>query len=334
MAVCVLGVLGAWQVAAAHLPAGGRGASLTVAPQATDSQRFTVWRVLDARRRGPPDPGLGPASTQSAYLANATEAEVRSTTRVWADAHDLPLETLVTSGVLGLLALVAVLGLAGVRALRGPPERAWAFGAAAALGAYALFEPVNLVLTPLLFFFLGDGRGQVRPRTRWRNLDPTRWPEPAASRAVAGLTVAAALVVSLLMLAGATLERWGQDYGEDWAYRAALRVEPWRVSATEQLAALLAVDGRSGDAGAGAEARSLMADAVHAHPWDVNLRPRAADVDTLLGDPAGSRDWIRQQLERFPGRCGQPRGGGRHRAGSVTSSPQVSHCASTFGPKA
>jgi hypothetical protein len=62
----------------------------------------------------------------------------------------------------------------------------------------------------------------------------------------------------------------------------------------------LAVDGRSGDAGAAAEARALMIDAVHAHPWDVNLRPRAADVDTLLGDAAGSADWIRQQIERFP----------------------------------
>jgi O-antigen ligase len=155
LGVCVAGVLGGWQIAAAHLPAGGRGASVTVAAQATDSQRFTVWRVLATRAVADrPVLGWGPGSTQSAYLANATEAEVRSTTRLWADAHDLPLETLVTSGILGLLALVAVLGLAGIRALRGPPERAWAVGAAAALGAYALFEPVNLVLTPLLFFFL------------------------------------------------------------------------------------------------------------------------------------------------------------------------------------
>jgi hypothetical protein len=107
--------------------------------------------------------------------------------------------------------------------------------------------------------------------------------------------------VSLLMMAGSTLERWGQNYGEEWAYRAALRVEPWRVSATEQLATLLAVDFRSGNAAAGAEARILMSNAVHSHPWDVNLRPLAADVDTLLRDPAGSSEWIRQQIERFPG---------------------------------
>ena len=306
LAVCVLAVLGAWQVAATHLPTGGRGASLTIASQATDSERFTVWRVLLTRAVADhPILGWGPASTQSAYLANATEAEVHRTTRLWSDAHDLPLETLVSSGILGLLALLGVVGLAGVRAVRGPPERAWTFGAAAALGAYALFEPVNLVLTPLLFFFVGMAGAPVQPA-------PGPVPEPAhhtartgglprVAHAVAGLTLAAALVVSLVMLAGATFEQWGQEYGEAWAYRAALRVEPWRVSATEQLAVLLAVDGRRGDASAAAEARTLIGDAVNAHPWDVHLRPRAADIDTLLGDPAGSRDWIRQQLERFPG---------------------------------
>jgi len=309
LAVCVLAVLGAWQIAAAHLPTGGRGASLTVASQATDAQRFTVWRVL-VTRAVPDRPilGWGPGSTQSAYLANATEAQVRSTTRGWADAHDLPLETLVTTGVLGLLALVAVLALAGGRALRGSPEHAWALGAAAALGGYALFEPMNLVLTPLLFFFLAmAGRPEAEPEP-----GPEAGSEPAgraagapglsrALRAVGGLMLAAALAVSLLMFAGATLERWGQDYGEEWAYRDALRVQPWRVSATEQLATQLAVDGRSHQAGAAAEARTLIAEAVRAHPWDVNLRPRAADIDTLLDDPVGSHDWLQQQIQRFPG---------------------------------
>ena len=308
LAVCVLAVLGAWQVAAAHLPTGGRGASLTIASQATDAERFTVWRVLLTRAVADhPILGWGPASTQSAYLANATEAEVQRTTRVWSDAHDLPLEVLVTSGVLGLLALMSVVGLAGVRAVRCPPERAWTFGAAAALGAYALFEPVNLVLTPVLFFFVGMAGAPVQPAP-----GPAPDPDPAhetartgglarAAHALTGLTVAAALVVSLVMLAGATFEQWGQEYGEAWAYRAALRVEPWRVTATEQLAVLLAVDGRSGDTAAASEARTLISDAVAAHPWDVHLRPRAADIDTLLGDPAGSRDWIQQQLARFPG---------------------------------
>jgi hypothetical protein len=112
LAVCVLAVLGAWQAVAAHLPTGGRGATLTVASQLTDTQRFTVWRVLLTRSvEDHPIVGWGPGATQSAYLADATEAEVRSTTRLWADAHDLALETLVTSGVLGLLGLLAVLGL-------------------------------------------------------------------------------------------------------------------------------------------------------------------------------------------------------------------------------
>ena len=304
LAICVLGVLGAWQVIADHLPTGGRGASLTITRQETDAERFTVWRVLLTRAAmDRPVLGWGPASTQSAYLANATVDEVHRTTRQWADAHDLPLETLVTTGVLGLLALLAVLGLAGIRALRGPPERAWALGAAAVLGAFSLIEPVNLVLTPLLFFFLGMAGPPVgEPGTTTEPAEPV-WEARAArvAHALTGLALGAALLVSLLMMTGATLERWGREYGEAWAYRDALRVQPWRVSSTEQLALLLALDGRSGDTAAAAEARRLMADAVAAHPWNVDLRPRAADVETLLQDPAASAAWIQAHLARFPG---------------------------------
>ena len=58
-------------------PHGGPRGHRHVASQATDTQRFTVWRVLGGRAvRMHPWLGWGPAMTQSAYLANATEAEV------------------------------------------------------------------------------------------------------------------------------------------------------------------------------------------------------------------------------------------------------------------
>ncbi len=119
-------------------------------------------------------------------------------------------------------------------------------------------------------------------------------------RLAVGIVLSLSLVVSLTMIAGATFERWGRHYGEEWAYRAALRVQPWRLTSTEQLALQLAAQGRAGDEQAGAEAKRIIAEGVERFPWDVNVRVWAADVDTLLNDPAGSRAWRRQHVERFP----------------------------------
>jgi len=56
---------------------------------------------------------------------------------------------------------------------------------------------------------------------------------PLLGERLGAMHVAAiALLVTLLMLAAATLERWGTAYGEPWAYRDALRLEPWRLSAS------------------------------------------------------------------------------------------------------
>jgi excinuclease UvrABC ATPase subunit len=62
----------------------------------------------------------------------------------------------------------------------------------------------------------------------------------------------------------------------------------------------LAVDGRSGDAAAAGEARDLARSVVAEHPWDVDVRVWAADVEALLRNDAGKHAWIAQQLARFP----------------------------------
>ncbi len=208
--------------------------------------------------------------------------------------------------MLGLAALLVLLGIAGLRALRCPPERAWTFAAAAVLGVFALFEPVGIVLTPLLFFMLGAAGGPPR------DVVPAGAPARVA-RVGAGLVLAAALAVSLLMLAGATLERWGRAYGEEWAYRAALRVQPWRVSATERLALRLAVDGRGGDAAAAAEARDLARSRGGGPP----LGRRRARVGGRRGGAAAERPG-QAGLDRpaggaVPGRPRRPPAGGRRR---------------------
>ena len=163
---------------------------------------------------------------------------------------------------------------------------------------------------------------------------------PRGVRLGVGIVLSLSLVVSLTMIAGATFERWGRQYGEEWAYRAALRVQPWRLTSTEHLALQLAAQGRTGDQQAGAEAKRIIAEGVERFPWDVNVRLWAADVDTLLNDPAGSRAWRRQHVERFPAdetvltddarrRVHAPRRGARHRRLNRLSAPLVFPAADT-----
>jgi hypothetical protein len=109
------------------------------------------------------------------------------------------------------------------------------------------------------------------------------------------------LVLAALEFAAAILEQQGSQYGEPGQLRTALRLEPWRWTARQELAIQLAVAGRSGDAPAGREAQSLMSDGIGARPWDPDARIAASRVDTLLNDPAGARAWLEQQLARFPG---------------------------------
>ncbi|MGB7804350.1 MAG: O-antigen ligase family protein [Actinomycetota bacterium] len=290
-------VLLGWQIAEPMLPGRETGAGAALAPlqgEATDVDRAVMWRVTSGSIGEHPLVGWGPGTTQVAYLTSATPADIEEATRRWADAHNLFLETAVTSGILGLIPLVALLLLLVGRAWRAGPDRAWSLGAAAALGAYAMVEPLNLVLTPLLFLFAAMAAGL---RAREPAADERT---PRGVRLAVGIVLSLSLVVSLTMIAGATFERWGRHYGEEWAYRAALRVQPWRLTSTEQLALQLAAQGRAGDEQAGAEAKRLIAEGVERFPWDVNVRVWAADVDTLLNDPAGSRAWRRQHVERFP----------------------------------
>ena len=308
MAAAVIGPVLVWQLldATAFPDTTGRGEAVTgITAQTTDLDRMTTWRTM---ARGALDRlmlGWGPGSADSAYLATATSADIDETGRGWSDAHNLFIETCVTSGILGLAALVWLVALLVVRSFRGSPDQAWAFGAAAGLAAYSLVEPLGLVLTPLLFLFAGVAAAP--PSTILSNIEagiPSGdWPSRRSrilSLAVA-LALSIAAIVSVQMLVAASLERWGRVYGETWALESALRIQPWRLSASEVLALSWALDGRAGDEAAGERARGLIAEAVRDHPWDSQVRLRAADIETLLRDEAAARAWIEQHLERFPG---------------------------------
>jgi hypothetical protein len=296
----VLATFLVWHLAEPHQPGAPPPETSIQQPgsSATDTGRFTVWRVSARAWLDRPVLGWGPGTTLAAYLHEGTPAEVDAAARGWRDAHDLFLETGVTTGVLGVLALVALLGLAAVRGLRSPPEDAWAVGAAAALAAYALVEPLNLVLTPLLFLTAGvSARSAAARLTRPISERTGR----ALGVGVVTALLAAGLVVASLAFGAAILEEQGTRYGEPGALRTALRLQPWRSTARDQLATQLAIAWRSGDESAGREALDLVADGVRSRPWDPDARIVAARVDTLLNDPAGARAWLLDQLDRFPG---------------------------------
>jgi len=298
--VVVVATFALWQLAEPHMPGAPppEGSIQQLRSSATDTGRFIVWRVTARAWLDRPVLGWGPGTTLAAYLHEGTPAEVTSATRGWPDAHDLFLETGVTTGVVGLLALLALIGLVAVRAVRSPPEAAWAMGVAGALAAYSLVEPLNLVLTPLLFLTAG-----IAARTARGRAETARTPD-RPGRVVGALVTAmlsVGLVLAWLEFAAAILEQQGSQYGEPGQLRTALRLEPWRSTARQELSIQLAVAGRSGDAAAGREAQSLMSDGIGARPWDPDARIAASRVDTLVNDPAGARAWLEQQLARFPG---------------------------------
>ena len=292
----VLATIALWGLASPVLPDGGlRQAGGQFSTLAGEQDRLAVWSA-NARSVGErPVFGWGPGLAWSAFVSSATGEELEVAGRGWADAHALPLQLLVTTGVVGLLAfaLLAWRLLPGL--LRPPHPLAWTAASAIVIGAFSLYEPLNVALTPLLFLFAGAANGE-RADVRASASSGLR---PALAPAVA-LCLVVGLVVSGTALIASSLEQWSRTHFEPSAIRASVRLMPWRLSATERYAIELALDGRAGDPAAAAEARQLIAGAVDDHPWDPGVRLIAADVEMLLRNPAGVQPWIDDHLERFP----------------------------------
>jgi O-antigen ligase/polysaccharide polymerase Wzy-like membrane protein len=236
--------------------------------------------------------GWGPGLTWNGFVAAATAKEIAVATRGWNDAHDIVLQMFGSTGILGggaFLWLGALL-LVGLR--RAPPSRRWVAIAALVLALGALYEPLTVSLTPLLFLFAAaaypEPAGDVTPAV------------PRGLRGAAIAVLAAATVLGAVALTASALEQWGRTHFAEWSLRASLTLQPWRLSAQERLATELALDGRAGDEAAAAKARSTIAHAVDQHPWDPNVRLVASDVERLLKNPEASSAWLAEQHERFP----------------------------------
>ena len=259
-----------------------------------ERQRLAVYGANARAVSERPVLGWGPANGWSGYVSSGTPEQIRTAGRFWADAHNLPLELAVVSGLVGLAAFAWLASRIAPRAIRPSAPRAWIAAAAAVLALYALFEPLDVTLTPLLLLFAGIAAG---PGARVRDAAGRRaWP-----RAGAAVLLAAATTLAAVNLTASGLEEWGRTHFEgDWALRSATSLAPWRITAPEALALYLAVDGRAGDVKAQAEAREVVTDIVRDHPRNPGVRLLAADVELLLRNFTGTQGWIREHLEVFP----------------------------------
>jgi len=257
------------------------------------AQRPAVWTAAARAWTQRPLTGWGPGNTGAATLSAATEAEARTMERIWQDAHNLAVESLVTTGATGLAALTAVFLVALIRLRRGTRSAGWALAAVAALGLHHAIQPMNLAVTPLFFFLLGVAGGDPGSRDAKPPSRTLRWAFVAV--------LALAIPLSMLRFGASAFESSGRRYfsaGHE-ALRTSLRLEPGRISTASYLAVQLAIDGKGTQDGARA-ARSAAAALVARHPWDPSVRLVAADVEIMLGDPARAIVWLDRQLARFP----------------------------------
>ncbi|MHB1973578.1 MAG: O-antigen ligase family protein [Acidimicrobiales bacterium] len=152
--------------------------------------RILLWKTLARAIRHQLLLGFGPAGTMAAQthyssLALARKLEVGT---YFADAHDIFVEVVVTTGILGLVAFLAF-GIMSLRHARGP-----LLGFAVLAIAVELVEPLNVGVTPLIFLALGAAIGA-------RSAKPTVL-SGRGELAIRGLLSAAALATAGLMLVG------------------------------------------------------------------------------------------------------------------------------------
>jgi len=142
--------------------------------------------------------GWGPGGTLAAAGPRRTLAVARAEGPdiMFADAHDLVVESLVTTGVVGFGLLVAWM-LSAVVAARRRPRGEGLLGFAALCAAVCLVEPAHPGVAPLAALALGTAGAWAAPAARRR--------VGAAVTAVAGLAVTAWLIAGLVALHEADL---------------------------------------------------------------------------------------------------------------------------------
>jgi len=159
---------------------GSSTARLANAAGRSSDGRVENWRMAAEALEDRPLFGAGPGRYQAATSRHRT-ARVGPDV-YFGDAHNMAIEYAVTTGVLGLAALLLWAGMCWRRVNLSREPLA---GFAAAVLIVHLLQPQNVAVTPLAFLALGAAGG---------GLDPPRW---ASAPLPARLAVAAGLIVAL-----------------------------------------------------------------------------------------------------------------------------------------
>lgn len=302
-------VLGGWTVVDAVQGGAPRfSAAGRLDESGTLRQRAHIWSAGYDLWSARPLLGWGTAGTPGAYMSTVEPEDYRVGRRGIDDMHNLFIESAVTTGVVGLGALLLLALTIGRRALRAAVGGSWAIGAGVALLVSHLAQPLHGSLTPILFLLWGiaaraapasDPGGAVAVRARsWRARTPL-------VGAVA-LVLAFGTVLAARRTVAGLFEGHGRYYGNAASIKTALRWEPRRLLATEALGYHYAVRWRSlyGDperqARYGAEVERLGRTLVEEHGWDPGVRLVAANYELIMENPAGADRWFQEQLDRFP----------------------------------
>lgn len=239
-------------------PSGGAAGRLAESSSSsTFGGRIDRWRTAVPAVGDRPVLGIGPGLYRRATSVHDTAAAARAfgADALYTDAHDLLVQTVVTTGVLGLLALGLWLVLA-VLGVHGPLAWFTLFA-----GVSVLFQPSFVGLTPVLALTLGAAAARA-PRRFGR----------AATVVAVGLAVVGAVVGGLLLRGDVVLARAARDLDPVAARRAVQLIPLWPEPALVRSRVERAAAHRTGDA---------------AH-WP---RAIAAAVDATTRDPSDPSSW-------------------------------------------
>lgn len=228
-------------------------------------ERYLLWKSATEASSSEKLTGIGPGTFEYWW---AREGQGQQFVR---DAHSIYLEGLAEMGPVGLLLVVALifgpLGLAATLALRrGSDEtRGLAAAAAAGIAAFAVAAGVDwaweLTVLPVVFFVLAAGVAGADAQAVRSDEAPARDGPPGwAGR----IPIAAAAVVMIILiavpLAGATLYRSSKSSVRSGDLERALDearqasdLQPYSASAKVQIAQVLNLLGRNGEAAEAAE---------------------------------------------------------------------------------
>lgn len=250
-------------------PAGATAATarLSAGPEAGGAARLLTWKSAAPSVAAHPLLGVGPGRFRQATSPQRTYelALAEGPDRLFVDAHNLVVEYLTTTGIIGVVALGFFIALS-LRSATGP------FLGVAVVGLVLhLVEPQSIGTTPLVFLALGASLRPLSPRS------DAPW-----SRCI--LVTFALVSGTVLLLGDFTLEQARLDYDLEKASMAARLLAPWPepISFESRVHLLRAIEANE-DPAEVAAARAARYRAIRRDPSDPGLRNDAGELDLAYG---------------------------------------------------